>query len=65
MVKSTYFTGLGYDQSSAMRNANQQADSFISEANGKRKEKSRIFISFSSNGSFHSVTLQLNYESEN
>jgi hypothetical protein len=65
MVKTTYFTGMGYDRDAAIRNANLQADSFINEADGKRKEVSRTFLTFSSNGSFHSATLQLNYETEN
>jgi hypothetical protein len=64
MVKTTYFTGLAYDQESAIANANSQADRFISEANGKRKEISRTFLTFSYNGSFHSTTLQLNYETK-
>ncbi len=65
MVKTTYFTGMGYDRISAIENANQQADNFINVANGKRKEVSRTFLTFSSNGSFHSATLQLNYDTEN
>ena len=62
MVKTTYFTGMAFDKISAIDNANSQADNYISQANGKRKEISRNLITFSNHGSFYSVTLSLIYE---
>jgi hypothetical protein len=62
MIKQTYFNGGGFDQISAIANANQQADQFIDQGKGKRKEISRTFITFSENGAFYTATLQLNYE---
>lgn len=63
MTKTTYFTGLGYDDAGAKNNATAQADKFIKDGAGKRKETGRTFVSSSHNGAVYSATLQLNYES--
>jgi len=64
MIKSTFFTGFGFDPQSAMNNANAQADTFIQNGNGRRIEVSRTFINFNNNGSVYSASLQLNYSTQ-